>query len=109
VETVLSRGVADGEWLEISAEALAELRDQFRQTPPPVPQMAANLVRAAADEGKALLSGTPPVTAEAIAARMETCRACEHFIHGQNRCALCGCFAALKARLRSQHCPAGKW
>jgi hypothetical protein len=109
VQTVLSRGVVDGEWLEISDEALAELRQQFRPAPPPVPQMATNLARAAADEAKAIFSGASVVPQASIAARMETCRACEHFIHGQNRCALCGCFAALKARMRSQHCPVGKW
>jgi hypothetical protein len=109
VQTVLSRGVVDGERLEISDQALAELRQQFRPTPPPVPEMAASLARAAADEAKAIFLGAPAVPQESIAARMEICRACEHFIPGQNRCALCGCFAALKARMRSQHCPVGKW
>ena len=53
VQSVLSRGVVDGEWLEISDEALADLRQQFRPTPPPVAEMAVNLARAAADEAKA--------------------------------------------------------
>ena len=109
VQSVMSRGVVDGEWLEISDEALADLRQQFRPTPPPVPEMAVNLARAAADEAKAIFSGALAVPHESIASRMETCRACEHFIHEQNRCALCGCFAELKARMRSQHCPVGKW
>lgn len=109
VQSVLSRGVVDGEWLEISDEALADLRQQFRPTPPPVPEMAVNLARAVANEAKAIFSGALAVPHESIASRMETCRACEHFIHDQNRCALCGCFAELKARMRSQHCPVGKW
>jgi hypothetical protein len=109
VQAVLSRGVVDGEWLEISDEALADLRQQFRQTPPPVAEMAVNLARAAADEAKAIFAGALAVPQESIASRMETCRACEHFIRDQNRCALCGCFAELKARMRSQHCPVGKW
>ena len=109
VQSVLSRGVVDGEWLEISDEALADLRQQFRPTPPPVPELAVNLARAAADEAKAIFSGALAVPQESIASRMETCRACEHFIRDQNRCALCGCFAELKARMRSQHCPVGKW
>jgi hypothetical protein len=109
VQSVLSRGVVDGEWLEISDEALADLRQQFRPTPPPVPEMDVNLARAAANEAKAIFSGALAVPQESIASRMETCRACEHFICDQNRCALCGCFAALKARMRSQHCPVGKW
>ena len=110
VETVLSRGTVKGEWLEIDPETLADLRDRFRpKTPPPVSVMAANLARAAAAEVKARIAGTPPLDPEEIERRMATCRECENFIHGQNRCALCGCFAALKSRLRSQHCPVGKW
>ena len=109
VQAVLSRGVVDGEWLEISDEALADLRQQFRPTPPPVAEMTVNLARAAADEAKAIFAGALAVPHESIASRMETCRACEHFIRDQNRCALCGCFAEIKARMRSQHCPVGKW
>jgi hypothetical protein len=110
VEVVLSRGVVDGEWLEIDVNALAELRDRFRpKTTPPVSVLAANLARAAVGEVKARVAGLPKLTAEEIERRMATCRRCENFIHGQSRCALCGCFAALKSRMRSQHCPVGKW
>ena len=110
VEAVLSRGVVDDEWLEIDADALADLRDQFRpKTPPKVSVMAANLARAAVGEAKARVAGLPKLEAEEIERRMATCRGCENFIHGQNRCAMCGCFAALKSRMRSQHCPVGKW
>jgi hypothetical protein len=110
VEVVLSRGVVDGEWLEIGDAAMADLRNQFRpKTPPAVKVMAANLARAAVGEVKARVAGLPKLTAEEIERRMATCRRCENFIRGQNRCALCGCFAALKSRLRSQHCPVGKW
>lgn len=111
VEAVLSRGVVDGEWLEIDADALAGLRDQFRpRTTPAVSVLAANLARAAVGEIKARVAGLPKLEAEEIERRMATCRACaDHFIPSQNRCALCGCFAALKSRMRSQHCPIGKW
>jgi len=110
VAAVLARGVVDGEWLEIDADALADLRDQFRpKTPPKVSVMAANLARAAVGEAKARVAGLPKLEAEEIERRMATCRGCENFIHGQNRCAMCGCFAALKSRMRSQHCPVGKW
>ena len=109
-EAVLSRGVVEGEWLEIGGVAMADLRDRFRpKTPPPVAAMAANLARSAADEVKAWIAGMPQLDTGEIDRRMTTCRECDNFIHGQNRCALCGCFAALKSRLRSQHCPAGKW
>ena len=110
VEAVLARGLVDGEWLEIPAEAMAELRDQFRPKPPPAAVMARNLAQAAGAEVKARIAGTPPLDPIEIEQRMATCRACyEHFIQSQSRCALCGCFAALKSRMRSQHCPVGKW
>jgi hypothetical protein len=110
VEAVLSRGVVDGEWLEIDAEAMAELRDQFRpKSPPPVSVMAVNLARAAVGEVVARATGVAKLDAGEIERRMAICRGCENFIHGQNRCSLCGCFAALKSRMRSQHCPVGKW
>jgi hypothetical protein len=38
VEAVLSRGVIDGEWLEISPEALAELRATYRPASQPAPE-----------------------------------------------------------------------
>lgn len=113
VAAVMAAGVAAGEWLEIDPAALAALREQFRPksppSPPSVPVMAATLARAAAAETAALLAGVPPLDAAQIAARLEICRGCGEFIPGQNRCALCGCFAALKTRLRSQHCPAARW
>lgn len=111
VEAVLSRGVINGDWLEIDAAALADLRDQFRpRTTPTVSVMAANLAKAAVGEVKARVAGLPKLDAEEVARRMEICRSCDdHFIPSQNRCALCGCFAALKSRMRSQHCPIGKW
>ncbi len=110
VEAVLARGVVDGEWLEISDEAMADLRAQYR--PPSLPSvgvMAANVARSAVAELKARISGQPEVPADEIARRLAICQACANFIPGQNRCSLCGCYAALKARMRSQHCPESQW
>lgn len=39
--------------------------------------------------------------------RMEICKTCEHW--DGKRCGKCGCFTALKVRLKSQSCPVGKW
>lgn len=44
---------------------------------------------------------------DVIAARLATCKACEHF--KGNNCELCGCFVQFKIRNQSEHCPAGKW
>ena len=43
--------------------------------------------------------------------RLDTCSRCPQILRGfvGDRCNLCGCFLALKARLASQACPAGHW
>lgn len=76
---------------------------------PPVPEMAVNLAKAAVAETKAVLQGVPPRSEDEVAALLDICRACEHFRHSDQRCSQCGCFMNFKARLRSQHCPVGKW
>jgi hypothetical protein len=41
--------------------------------------------------------------------RLDTCRECEHYHSKQDRCKLCGCKMAVKAHLKLESCPAGKW
>ena len=41
--------------------------------------------------------------------RLEICRGCEHYHMLQDRCKLCGCKMAVKAHLKLESCPAGKW
>jgi len=108
-EDVISHGVIDGEWLDISEDAMAALRSKYRPALPTLPAMAANATRAAIAEAKALYHGSPPVSEDTIAARLAICHDCPQFLPNQNRCTLCGCYTALKARLRSQHCPLQKW
>jgi hypothetical protein len=40
---------------------------------------------------------------------LNICRACEHYLPTTGRCAICGCFSALKVRLESWDCPKEKW
>ena len=108
-EDVISHGRIDGEWLDISDEDLAALRAKYRPALPSLATMAANAGSAVLSEAKALFYGDSPVSEEAISERLALCHACYQFLPGQNRCALCGCYAALKSRLRSQHCPLDKW
>jgi len=94
--------------------------------PPPVPsnmpsaiQMAKNLATAVTEEAQAVLHGEEPVTQEEVDRRIGICNGCPNFtknntslpehVRKQERCTLCGCFMAYKSRLRSQHCPDGKW
>lgn len=117
VSAVLARGkVADDEWLEISSEALSELRVFYRPALQPEPalpslsSMARAVAKAAAAEVTARLWKVPSLTPEEIDARLATCTApCDHYRTTDTRCALCGCVTAFKALLRSQDCPAGKW
>lgn len=71
--------------------------------------MAKNVAAAAKDELKAVAGGKPPVDEAEIARRLRLCKRCDLFIKEQERCSQCGCFMKFKARLRSQHCPVGKW
>lgn len=41
-------------------------------------------------------------------ARMAICQTCPE-LTTLNRCQKCGCFMAIKTRLRGAHCPLGKW
>lgn len=109
VEDVLSRGTVDGEWLDIAPEPYAELVAKYRPAPslPSAATMAKNAATALRDEIKARITGLPEIEAEEVARRLEICHGCENFIQG--RCAKCGCFMNFKAKLRSQHCPEGKW
>ena len=111
VEDVLSRGAVDGEWLELPDEEYAELKRKYRPQPelPSMGRMMLNAFNAAAAEVKARAEMQKPLTDEEMERRLSICQACEFFIPAQGRCAKCGCFMKFKSRLRSQHCPEGKW
>jgi hypothetical protein len=39
--------------------------------------------------------------------RLDICRACDKW--NGSTCSICGCFTALKVRLKAEACPIGKW
>ncbi len=41
--------------------------------------------------------------------RLNLCKVCAYFNADLTACSKCGCAMNLKARLRNQHCPIGKW
>lgn len=59
------------------------------------------------DEGMAMLRGDNPVSKEDYVSRVDICNSCE-FLQG-DRCTKCGCFIKVKAAMRTQNCPIGKW
>lgn len=108
-EDVLSRGVISGEWLKISSESLAELREKYRPSEERqgILKQAASFASAMSSEAKAIAEQQAPVSEEDQAARLAICQGCD-FYDG-HRCKKCGCFMNLKTRLRSASCPIGKW
>lgn len=116
---VISRGEINGDWLEISSEDLAELREIYRPKPPPAPAepplpslkvMAKSLAAAAVSEVSARVRGVPALDDSEIARRLAICRApCEFYRPSDDRCSQCGCFERFKTTLRSLRCPKGFW
>ena len=76
---------------------------------PKLGTMAYNFAKAITDEAKSIVSGDDPINQEEIFNRISICNSCEFFIKEDGRCVKCGCFIKLKARMRSQNCPIGKW
>lgn len=76
------------------------------QKTPSLAQKAKNFSSAMKQAAK---DGFKVVDNEEIERRKEICRGCEFFKPKTNTCAKCGCALALKNKLRSAHCPIGKW
>ena len=116
-EDVISRGFLDGEWLEISSDAMASLRETYRppKPEPPLPSlpvMAVNVARAVGAEAVATFAGSPAIPKEEAGARFVICQSCtDWFRPSDERCAhpACGCYLRTKTAFRAQHCPIGKW
>jgi uncharacterized paraquat-inducible protein A len=110
-QDVFLRGTIEGEWLEISNEALAELREKYRPKPEKVKlaQIVSNFATAIKDEAIATIHRDPLPNIEEIERRMSICQECEFFLPKQKRCMKCGCFLRWKTALRSQKCPIEKW
>jgi hypothetical protein len=81
-----------------------ECRNQNKT--PSMFQMAKNLAGSMKDAAK---DGFTTNDVDETERRMEICRGCEFYIPDQNRCSKCGCKMAFKSKLRSAHCPVGKW
>lgn len=41
--------------------------------------------------------------------RFDICKKCPRFFAPTGQCKECGCFMRVKARIKSQNCPIGKW
>ncbi len=73
---------------------------------PPLIAQAASALSAAGSAITAALAGQPVLVDQAEQdRRLAICRTCEHYDPCQARCVQCGCFAGLKTRLATAHCP----
>lgn len=75
----------------------------------PYPSLAAQAGNAAAAVGRTIAAA---MTGQAITVdvaeqdrRLGICRACPEFDQADGRCRVCGCYANLKTRLATSHCP----
>lgn len=71
---------------------------------PSMLKMAVNLAKALAEHAVDGLGKTPK---DSYDARLLRCSWCEK--RNDDRCSVCGCFIAVKASMRSQSCPLGRW
>jgi len=123
-EEVMNRNKAnDSTRICLENEDIKYLRDNFTKEEnrrlPSMVQMAKNAATSAVQEAKAIVNHEPPVSAEEEANRLSICVGCEFYTpnipelpekeRAQNRCVKCGCFMNFKSKLRSAHCPVGKW
>src|SRR5437879_5762329 len=86
------------------AKVIAKVTGQPAPAPsyPSLATQAGNAIGAAV---RFVASGGATVDQAEQERRLGICRECEHFDAEQGRCRVCGCFAKLKARLESEHCP----
>ena len=90
-------------------KCMSEGRHTLQRETPSALKMAKGLVSSIKDEVIARATQQPALDPQEIERRLTLCRGCEHFIKASSRCSKCGCFMAFKSRLRSAHCPIGKW
>lgn len=52
---------------------------------------------------------TEKLTDEESSSRYSICKTCPSFIKATKQCKECGCFMALKVKIKAAVCPLGKW
>ena len=54
-------------------------------------------------------TGAEVVDVSTYTTRLGECNRCEYLKRDSMRCLACGCLLQAKARMKSAHCPEGKW
>jgi hypothetical protein len=77
--------------------------------PPAYPPLAAQAAGLAGSLWEWAVSGFAVAGDEEQGRRLSICAACPHWDAAARRCRLCGCATDYKVRMRTEHCPVGKW
>jgi|7_EtaG_2_1085326.scaffolds.fasta_scaffold00338_2 hypothetical protein len=86
------------------------IKEEPEKALPSKAEMAANLAKSLKRTVKAAASGDGVAAGlELKNKRTNICKGCPWFIKDSSRCAKCGCFVPLKAYLKEEVCPIGKW
>ena len=91
--------------------SLAISGDRLEYVPSPtVVDMAAGVAGAALAAVRRAMSGKPVLAPpELVAARLQECAVCLHYLPAERRCGACRCFTEAKARLAASACPLSHW
>lgn len=76
------------------------------QTPPSIFRMVKSFTK---ELGKWIKEGSPNVTPEQYAARLDVCNTCDFLKKESMRCGACGCLLEHKAKWSTTDCPKHKW
>ena len=93
--------------LEVKRKLKQKTNEELQM--PTLTEMAKNLAQSAKEEIKAISENKPNIQEDEIKRRLDICATCEFFVQKSQRCSKCGCKLRFKRRLRSAHCPVGKW
>jgi hypothetical protein len=101
-DPVKIRHVVDVSKLHAERDRTAPARPEY---PPAIVQLGTALAAAVRVVKASVRSEPVGVDAEEQARRLSICEACPEYDAERKRCKKCGCFAALKLRLATEHCP----
>ena|SRR5579862_815334 len=83
---------------------------EFRSTDQDLPSLVKQAKNAAVAGVRYAAGGFANVDDAVYEARLAVCHKCtEKYIPESKRCAACGCYVEIKARMASEDCPLGKW
>lgn len=105
----------DKEQLKKRLEEIKSKLPELRQAPkessyPTTGQIVKNLSQSIVNNVGQLIKGNNiSASDQDSTSRLNICNTCEFFDRQQGRCTKCGCYMKIKAQLKAEKCPIGKW